>query len=586
MSTKGIKEIILKGFGASPGICIGRAYLLDKADIEVVSKYHISKEGVKNEKNRFKTAVKNAKDELSIIIKDFTKEFRQYASILESHILLLNDKTLHGKTIEFIEVEHINAEWALKKVVIDIKAKFQNMQDGYLKERYADIVHVADRIMINLVGVKDVNIKGIEKNVVLVSHDLSPAQTSQIDMEKIMGIVTDRGSMTSHTSIIAKSIGIPGVFGVENSTIMIKEGDLLILDGSTGLVIINPSEKTVVDYEDKKNKYEKQKAALIKYKDITSETTDKVHIMVLGNIELPEEAVTVLNCGGDGIGLYRTEFQYLGRNFFPSEQELFSHYKEVIEKMFPKYVTIRTLDINGDKAISRTTHPIEPNPALGLRAIRYCLKRTDVFMTQLRAILRAAVFGNVRILFPLICDYTEILEAKRFLYKAANSLDIEGIPYKRDIEIGIMIEVPSAVIMADIMAEQVDFFSIGTNDLIQYSLAIDRNNQQVAHLYNQFHPAIIRMIKHVADVGKEKGIKVFMCGEMAGDPMNTPILLGIGLDELSMNPQSIPNIKRMIRALNADEARIFVAELLKKKTSAEVKDAVLDSYGKIIKKYI
>jgi phosphotransferase system enzyme I (PtsI) len=302
----------------------------------------------------------------------------------------------------------------------------------------------------------------------------------------------------------------------------------------------------------------------------------------MGNIELPEEVFALINYGGDGIGLYRTEFQYFNRTDFPGEDELFDKYKDVVEVMDPKPVTIRTLDINGDKALANHIDSDEKNPALGLRAIRYCLKNPDIFKAQLRAILRAAAFGNVRILFPMISTYFEICEANRMLDEAAQSLEKEGLPYKRDIEVGVMIEVPSAVIMADVIAENVDFFSIGTNDLIQYSLAIDRGNEQVSHLYQPLDPAIIRMLKHVADVAKEKEIKVFMCGEMAGTPYHIPVLLGIGMEELSMNPQTIPDIKRVIRSLSVADARSFLPDVLKQTTAKNTFELIKATYGSIL----
>jgi len=357
---------------------------------------------------------------------------------------------------------------------------------------------------------------------------------------------------------------------------------VIIVDGTTGVVIINPTEQSLIEYEERKNAYEEKKALIARTGRILAETTDGIRMQVMGNIELPEEVVSVIDYGGDGIGLYRTEFQYLSRPYFPSELELFEKYKDVVEIMSPKSVTIRTLDINGDKAVNYTAGSEEDNPALGLRAIRYCLRNPEIFRTQLRAILRATAFGNVRILFPLISNFEEIMEAKAILNGVAESLDKEGVPFKKDVEIGIMIEVPSAVIMADIMADAVDFFSIGTNDLIQYSLAIDRGNRQTAHLYQPFNPAIIRMIRHVSDVSKDKGIETYMCGEMAGDPIAIPILLGLGLSELSMNPQSIPVAKQMIRLLDSSEAKLFIKEVLKQTTAKEVMDLLQNTYGSLI----
>ena len=578
------EEIRLNGVGASPGICIGKAYLVDKEGVEVVEKYFISGKNLDGEIKRFKAAVKNAVNELRSIIENVPEEVRRHTGILETHIALLKDKMLYDKTIETIKNERVNAEWALKKVVDDIRVMFQNISDSYLKERSDDITHVSDRIIKFLIGSEDVNIGEIDKRVILVAKDLSPADASQIQLDKIMGFITDRGGKTSHTSIIARTLEVPAVLGVGNATKTINNDDTIIIDGTTGVVIIHPSGQTLSEYKKLKTRHEEHKAYLSRGSHLKAETLDGLSLQIMGNIELPEEVVSVLDHGGDGIGLYRTEFQYLTRSDFPGEDELFDKYKDVVEVMAPGPVTIRTLDINGDKAISSSNGSDEANPALGLRAIRYCLKRPDIFRTQLRAILRAAAFGNVRILIPMISSLDEIRDTKKLLNEAADSLKKEGKAYNKNIEFGIMIEVPSAVIMADVMAQEVDFFSIGTNDLIQYTLAIDRGNREVAHLYHPFHPAILRMIKHVTDVGKEKGIKVFMCGEMAGDPFNVPVLLGLGIDELSMNPQSIPAVKNMIRSLKVEDARHFTKEALKQTTTMDVIKLVEASFGEMFGK--
>ncbi len=577
-----LKEIKISGVGASPGICIGKAYLVDREGVEVVEKYFIDEKKIEREKKRFRNAVRKARDELKAIIDNTPEEIRQHSNIFEIHVVLMKDKMLYGKTLDTIEKEHVNAEWALKTVVSNVRSIFRNMEDDYFKERASDIVHVTDRIMRNLVGAEMVSISDIDKRVILVAHDLSPTDTSQIQLERIKGFVTDRGGRASHTSIIARALEIPAILGLGNATDIIHNDEVIIVDGTTGVVIINPTEQSLIEYEERKNAYEEKKALIARTGRILAETTDGIRMQVMGNIELPEEVVSVIDYGGSGIGLYRTEFQYLSRPYFPSELELFEKYKDVVEIMSPKSVTIRTLDINGDKAVDYTAGSEEDNPALGLRAIRYCLRNPEIFKTQLRAILRATAFGNVRILFPLISNFEEIMEAKAILNGVAESLDKEGVPFKKDVEIGIMIEVPSAVIMADIMADAVDFFSIGTNDLIQYSLAIDRGNRQTAHLYQPFNPAIIRMIRHVSDVSKDKGIETYMCGEMAGDPIAIPILLGLGLSELSMNPQSIPVAKQMIRLLDSSEAKLFMKEVLKQTTAKEVMDLLQNTYGSLI----
>ena len=575
------EDIILKGINASPGVCIGKAYLVDREGVEVVEKYRIEEKKRSNEIKRFKAAVKKARDELRKIVESSPEEL-QRAHILETHIALLKDKMLYGSTINAIKNEGVNAEWALKKIVANLREIFQTMADPYLRERSGDVVQVADSIMRNLVGAERVDIAAIDKRVILVAHDLSPAETSQINLERVMGFITDRGGKASHTGIIARSLEIPAVVGLKSATSSIRNDDLIIVDGNAGTVIIHPTEDTLVQYEERKIHYEEYKAVITRESQAPAESIDGVRLEVMGNIELPEEVFALINYGGDGIGLYRTEFQYFNRPDFPGEDELFDKYKDVVEIMDPKPVTIRTLDINGDKALVNHIDADEKNPALGLRAIRYCLKKPDIFKDQLRAILRAAAFGNVRILFPMISTYFEICEANRILDEAAESLEMEGLPYKRDIEIGAMIEVPSAVIMADVIAERVDFFSIGTNDLIQYSLAIDRGNERVAHLFQPLDPAIIRMLKHVADVAKEKEIKIFMCGEMAGTPHHIPLLLGIGMDELSMNPQTIPDIKRVIRSLNVEDARSFMQDVLQQTTAKNTFELIKATYGSIL----
>jgi phosphotransferase system enzyme I (PtsI) len=374
--------------------------------------------------------------------------------------------------------------------------------------------------------------------------------------------------------------------GLDNATSIIKNDDIIIVDGTTGIVIINPSDQTLIQFEERKERYESHKADITRDSHLPAETIDN-HIMeVMGNIELPEEVVSVIDYGGDGIGLYRTEFQYLNRPDFPSEYELFDRYKDVVEVMAPKPVTIRTADISGDQKVSYVSQSGVFNPALGLRGIRYCLQKPDVFLTQLRAVLRASAFGNVRILLPMVSCHEEIVTAKNMLKKAADSLSKEGIPFDENIEIGVMIEVPSAVIMADVIAMDVDFFNIGTNDLIQYSLAVDRVNKDVAYLYQPLHPAIIRLVKHIIDIGKDKGIKIFICGEMASDPINIPILLGLGMENFSMNPQAIPAVKSMIRALTVQDTKSFVQKVLKETSTDAIIELVQGTYGSVLSETI
>jgi phosphotransferase system enzyme I (PtsI) len=575
------KEIVLRGINASAGICIGKAYLVDRSGVDVIARYPIAEKSIKNEVKRFKSAVQNAKSALRTVIENSPREV-QKATILETQMALLSDKMLYGRTIETIEKERVNAEWALKSVVTKIRAAFQEMPDAYMRERVADITHVSDLVMRNLIGVEAQDIARIEKRVILVAHDLSPADTSQINLERVKGFITDLGGKTSHTGIIAQTLEIPAVVGLEVATQTIRNDDVIIVDGSTGTVVAHPTEKTLLAYEERQANYERYKAVITRESHLKTQTTDRRPFDVLANIEFPEEVVSAINYGAAGIGLYRTEFQYLGRSVFPSESELFENYRDVVEVMAPRPVIFRTLDINGDKAIHSGAGQDEQNPALGLRAIRYCLKRPEVFRTQLRAILRAAAFGNVRLMFPLISAYFEIQLAKRFLDEAAASLEKDGLPYQRAIPVGIMIEVPAAVVMADHLAKEVDFFSIGTNDLIQYGLAIDRGNKQVAHMYQPLDPAVIRMIKHTTDVARANRIPVHMCGEMAGRPLHAPLLLGLGLNELSMNPQAIPQVKRMIRSISLAESKKMVKKILNLRTAREVFEVLRDSFGELV----
>jgi len=578
----GTPEIRLNGVSASSGICIGRAYVVDMDSIQVIRKYHISEPAIGKELKRFKSAVKKTRDDMIAIINDACQDIREHTDILQTHISLLKDKLLYGKILETIESEKINAEWALKKVTSSLRSKFNRMADAYLKERATDIVHVSDRILMNLVGADMADITRIDRQVILVARDLSPAQASQIKQETIKGFITDLGGKTSHTGIIARSLNIPAIMGLKTATNQIDTDDILIVDGTSGIVIVHPDDSTLMEYALRKIDYEAQLSRFLKYRFVESKTLDGFWLGVMGNIEIPDEAQLVIENGGDGIGLYRTEFQYMGRNDFPSETELFDSYRNVVQQMAPRPVTIRTLDVNGDKALNHSEITEEQNPALGLRAIRYSMKRPDIFKIQIRAILRAAHFGSVRILLPMISSCEEIMEARKMLSIAGEELKQESLPHRSDIEVGIMVEVPSVVVLSDMMAELVDFFSIGTNDLIQFSLAIDRGNREVAYLYSPLHPAIIRMIRQVTENGRKQGIPTYMCGEMAGDPLNIPVLLGLGLNEISMNPQSIPAIKRMISSLRLDACSSLVEEALRLKTTREIMDLLHSTYGSLL----
>jgi phosphotransferase system enzyme I (PtsI) len=573
------QTLSLQGIGASPGIAIGRAYLLEHEDVGVIEERFIQPEEIGAEINRFKQAVKKAQENLRQIIEDVPEEYQDHVYILDSHMMLLKDRMIYDGTIEQIKQKHLNAEWALKIAVDKVKAVFRSMPDQYFRDRGSDIVHASKLILENLLGTKPQKISDIDKRVIIVALDLSPAETTQIQLAKVKAFVTDRGSHTSHTGIMARSLEIPAVLGLTDATRLIQTDDLVIVDGSAGTVIVNPNEQTLTRYRERKALLEQYQAKVTRSSHLPAETTDGHCLTVAANIEQLEEVVSVMDHGGDGIGLYRTEFLYLNRPDLPSEQDLFDNYRDLVEIMGARQVTIRTLDIGGDKFATSVPWGEEMNPALGLRAIRFCLQSPEIFKTQLRAILRAAYFGNIRIMFPMISQVEEIIQAKEMLREAAESLDKAGLPFKDDMEIGAMIEVPSAVFMADILAEEVDFFSIGTNDLIQYSMAIDRVNKHVSQLYQPLHPAVLRMIHRVVQAAKAAEIQVSLCGEMAGDLINVPVLLGLELDAISMNPISIPGVKNLVRTISFEQSKRLVQAVLKQATTSGVLALIQEAYG-------
>lgn len=575
-------QTVIRGISGSPGICIGKAYLVDREGVDIIKRYFISDSSVQSEINRFKGAVKNAKDEHAAIIESLNDDLSTQLNILETHMVLFKDKMLYGKTIETIEKDKINAEWALKKVSLQVKSMFQKVDDPYLQSRVSDIVQVSDQVMRHLVGAQDVKISDINKRVILVAHDLSPADASQIQLERIKGFVTDRGGRDSHTGIIAKSLSIPSVMGLGNVTELVANDDIVIVDGSGGIIIINPDEDTLFKYEERRARYEEYRAGLARESYLPAVTLDNKLFSLMANIELVEEVVSVKDNAADGIGLFRTEFLYLDLKRFPTEEELFDKYRELAELVMPKSVTIRTLDINGDKVLSYLDTTEEANPALGMRAVRFCLSRPEIFLTQIKAILRAAAFGNIKLLIPMISCVEEIIEVKKIIETAVWELEEEEKIFNQNIPLGIMIEVPSAVIMAQELGAYVDFFSIGTNDLIQYSMAIDRRNRQVAHLYQPFNPAVLRLIKMIMDGAKKSGVDVVMCGEMAGDPINIPVLMGLGLREFSMNPGSIPVIRQIVRKIDSRATEKLVDEILKMESVSAISDLVKNSYKAIL----
>jgi phosphotransferase system enzyme I (PtsI) len=577
MTTEGKKDVILmRGIGVSSGIVIGKANLIDRAGVETAKYYHLDSAGADAEVDRFKSALKESRNQLGRIKKKLSKEgkVKEHVRIIDAHLMILKDKMLIDDTIKMIKEKRVNAEWALKSVLKGIIDSFDRMDDEYLKERSADIEHIVNSVLVNLTGRKHPVISEIVEPSIVVAHDFSPTDTAQMDKGKVLAFLTDIGGRTSHTSIIARSLEIPAVVGLEDVTRKVEMGDTLIVDGMTGAVIINPSNSVVNVYKKRKLRYESYGKALYHYKNLPSETTDGHRVRLMGNMELTEEISSLVDHGAEGIGLYRSEFLYLNRNDFPTEEEHMAAYKQVARRMAPNPVFVRTLDLGGDKL-----HPImelteEVNPALGLRAIRLCLKRTDIFKTQLRGLLRASTSGKLKILFPMISGIEELRRAKVVFEEVKEELKSEKKAFNPDIEVGIMIEVPSAALIADLLAKEVDFFSIGTNDLLQYSLAIDRVNEHVAYLYEPFHPAILRIIKDVVDSAHGHGISVGVCGEMAGEPEHALIFLGMGLDQLSMNSFSLLRVKKLVRSVSFEEAREISEKVLSFSTAREVENFV------------
>ncbi|MBN2516348.1 MAG: phosphoenolpyruvate--protein phosphotransferase [Deltaproteobacteria bacterium] len=568
------KTIVLKGIGVSPGIASGNVYLYNCQDIQTPYYKLDTNTLATKEVKRFKKALKDSVQELSDI-KEKTKNKEGIEPLfLDIHIMILKDRMFIRETVDNIQERRINAEWALKLTVSKYRDIFKKMEDEYLKERISDVEYVSERVLRNLSQKTCESVADIDEEVIIIARDLSPADTVQINAEKVLGFATDSGGKTSHTAIVARSMEIPAVVGLEKITGEVQSDDKIIVDGTTGLVIINPDPDILKRYEDKKKHYQLMEEDLIKNAGLPAITQDNHEIDISANIEFIEEIPSAVCHGTDRIGLYRTEFIYVNKEQLPTEEEHFANYRRVVSDPEIKWATIRTFDLGGDKFVSDPKLAAEMNPAMGLRAIRFCLQEVELFKVQLRAILRASAYGNTKILFPMISGVAEIREVKKILSEVKQGLVAEGFSVGDNTEIGIMIEVPSAVMMADRLAEEVDFFSIGTNDLIQYAMAIDRVNERVTYLYDPLHPAILRLLKHVVDAGHKAGITVAMCGEMAGDPAYSMILLGLGLDELSMTPLAIPRVKRIIRRSTLKESMELLDTVMTFSTVGEVETYV------------
>ena len=537
---------ILHGVPASAGIAIGQAVVIDTKKIERYPKLRVSEDRVEDELKRFDDATVLSQKQIgeAIRILESHNVIKEHSLILETHLLMLKDPALIDRVKQLISEDYINAEWALKIAIQEIEQAFEAIDDDYIKSRVTDTTFVGERLLRNLIGKMTGGFHLLD-NSIIVAHDLSPADTAVLNKNKVLGFATDVGGLTSHTAIIAHSLEIPAVVGLENASSVINPGDNLILDGISGVVIVNPSESQVHEYQNRARSYLSLELKLKEKAKEPAITKDGKYIKVKGNLEFKEEVKTVLDHGAEGIGLYRTEFLYLIRKEIPTEEDHFEAYKTVVETVSPFNTIIRTLDLGGDKFYSSLSRIIsERNPVMGLRAIRLCLKEVDIFKTQLRGILRASHYGNTSIMFPMISGMEELAKAKEILEDTKLSLKKDGIPFDENIRVGIMIEVPSAAVIADIFAKEVDFFSLGTNDLIQYSIAIDRGNEYVNYLYEPLHPGVLRLIQFTVDAAHNAGIPVSMCGEMAGREIYTPILLGMGIDSLSTNAFAISHVKR------------------------------------------
>ncbi|MEB8131993.1 phosphoenolpyruvate--protein phosphotransferase [Mammaliicoccus sciuri] len=563
---------LLKGIAASDGVAISKAYLLVEPDLSFSSE-NIS--DVDGEVEKFKEAVNQSKVELTQIRNNAEKQLgADKAAIFDAHLLVLEDPELLNPIEENIRNNKVNAPTALNEISTNFITIFENMDNEYMKERAADIRDVSKRILAHILGVELPNPSMINESVIIVGEDLTPSDTAQLNKEFVKGFATNIGGRTSHSAIMSRSLEIPAVVGTKDITDRVNHGDSLIIDGLSGDVIINPTDDEVQAYEQKQKNFLAEKEELAKLVNDESVSKDGVHVELAANIGTPNDLEGVKNNGAEGIGLYRTEFLYMGRDNMPSEEEQFEAYSKVLKEMDGKRVVVRTLDIGGDKELSYLNLPKEMNPFLGYRAIRLCLDQTDIFRTQLRALLRASEFGKLNIMFPMIATIKEFRDAKAILLEEKEKLVSEGVNVADDIEIGIMVEIPSTAALADIFAKEVDFFSIGTNDLIQYTMAADRMSERVSYLYQPYNPAILRLVKQVIEASHKEGKWTGMCGEMAGDNTAIPLLLGLGLDEFSMSATSILKARKQIKQLDQKEMQELANKAINCATEEEVVELV------------
>jgi phosphoenolpyruvate-protein phosphotransferase (PTS system enzyme I) len=567
-----------KGVGVSPGIAIGRAVIVEKR-VASVYRVPIRDDEVQPEIDRFRESLAKTREELLDLKQKVSRSMGdEYAQIFEAHAMIVGDASFADKVTQKIEEEQVNAEWALAEVQEELQARFASFEDDYLRERSADVKDVAERVLVNLQGIAHHDLSEIKHDVIIIADDLTPSDTIHFNRRPIVGFATEVGGRTSHTSIIAKSLFMPAVIGVPRLTKIVDSNELVIVDGYEGSVVVNPTPAMVQEYRSRVSRHEEAEQKLLENRTLEAITKDHHKISLTANIELVEELDDAIKYGAEGIGLYRSEFLYISTSpDLPTEEEHYNIYRKLAESTAPNWCIIRTFDLGGKKLAREIMGSKEDNPVLGLRALRLCMQHRDMFKTQLRALLRASAFGKIKIMFPLVSGVQELRQVKTLVREIRLELDAEGIPHNKDLQIGIMVEVPSAAVIADLLATEADFFAIGTNDLIQYSLAIDRGNENVSYLYEPLHPAILRLVKMVIDAGKRAGIPVEMCGEMASDPIYAIVLLGLGLEQFSMNPSSIPIIKNVVRSVRYKDCRRIAEIALTKKTAQEIEEFVIES---------
>ncbi|GJF48213.1 phosphoenolpyruvate--protein phosphotransferase [Staphylococcus argenteus] len=569
---------LIKGIAASDGVAIAKAYLLVEPDLTFDKTEKVT--DVEGEVAKFNSAIEASKVELTKIRNNAEVQLgADKAAIFDAHLLVLDDPELIQPIQDKIKNENANAATALTDVTTQFVTIFESMDNEYMKERAADIRDVSKRVLSHILGVELPNPSMIDESVVIVGNDLTPSDTAQLNKEFVQGFATNIGGRTSHSAIMSRSLEIPAIVGTKSITQEVKQGDMIIVDGLNGDVIINPTEDELIAYQDKRERYFADKKELQKLRDADTVTVDGVHAELAANIGTPNDLPGVIENGAQGIGLYRTEFLYMGRDQMPTEAEQFEAYKEVLEAMDGKRVVVRTLDIGGDKELSYLNLPEEMNPFLGYRAIRLCLAQQDIFRPQLRALLRASVYGKLNIMFPMVATINEFREAKAILLEEKENLKNEGHEVSDDIELGIMVEIPATAALADVFAKEVDFFSIGTNDLIQYTLAADRMSERVSYLYQPYNPSILRLVKQVIEASHKEGKWTGMCGEMAGDETAIPLLLGLGLDEFSMSATSILKARRQINGLSKNEMTELANRAVDCATQEEVIELV-NNYAK------